>query len=38
VQDVNRLMKQFEEMQKMMKRIGKGSMRRAMRGMQFPMN
>jgi signal recognition particle subunit SRP54 len=38
VQDVNRLLKQFEEMQRMMKRLSKGNMRRAMRGMQFPMN
>jgi signal recognition particle subunit SRP54 len=38
VQDVNRLLKQFDEMQKMMKRLNKGNMRRAMRGMQFPMN
>ncbi len=38
VQDVNRLLKQFEEMQKMMKRFSKGNMHRAMRGMQFPKN
>jgi signal recognition particle subunit SRP54 len=38
VQDVNRLLKQFEEMQKMMKRLSKGNMQRAMRGMQFPKN
>jgi signal recognition particle subunit SRP54 len=38
VQDVNRLLKQFDEMQKMMKRFKKGNMRRAMHGMQFPMN
>jgi signal recognition particle subunit SRP54 len=38
VQDVNRLLKQFDEMQRMMKRFSKGNMRRAMRGMQFPMN
>ncbi len=38
VQDVNRLLKQFDEMQRMMKRLSKGNMRRAMRGMQFPMN
>jgi len=38
VQDVNRLLKQFEEMQKMMKRFKKGNMRRAVQGMQFPMN
>jgi signal recognition particle subunit SRP54 len=38
VQDVNRLLKQFDEMQRMMKRFSKGNMRRAMRGMPFPMN
>ncbi len=38
VQDVNRLLKQFDEMQKMMKRFKKGNMRRTMQGMQFPMN
>jgi signal recognition particle protein len=38
VQDINRLLKQFEEMQKMMKRFKKGNMRRAMHDMQFPMN
>jgi signal recognition particle subunit SRP54 len=38
VQDVNRLLKQFDEMQKMMKRFSKGTMRRNMRGMPFPMN
>jgi signal recognition particle subunit SRP54 len=38
VQDVNRLLKQFEEMQKMMRRFSKGNMRRAMRGMQLPVN
>ena len=38
VQDVNRLLKQFDEMQRMMKRFSKGNMRQAMRGMQFPMN
>lgn len=37
VQEVNRLLKQFEEMQKMMKRFSKGSMRRALRGMQLPL-
>ena len=36
VQDVNRLLKQFEEMQRMMKRFGKGNVRRSIRGMQFP--
>jgi signal recognition particle subunit SRP54 len=38
VQDVNRLLKQFDEMQRMIKRFSKGNMRRTMRGMQFPMN
>jgi signal recognition particle subunit SRP54 len=38
VQDVNRLIKQFDEMQKMMKRFSKGNMRRSMKGIQFPMN
>jgi signal recognition particle subunit SRP54 len=33
VQDVNRLLKQFEEMQKMMKRITKGGMRQFAQGM-----
>jgi signal recognition particle subunit SRP54 len=33
---VNRLLKQFEEMQKMMKRLTKGGMKRAMQGMRFP--
>jgi len=36
VQEVNRLLKQFEEMQKMMKKFGKGSMKRAFRGMHVP--
>jgi signal recognition particle subunit SRP54 len=35
VQDVNRLMKQYEQMQKMMKTLGKGGAR-ALRGMGFP--
>ncbi len=34
VQDVNRLLKQFSQMQKMMKRMGKGGMARMLRGMQ----
>jgi len=38
VQDVNRLLKQFDEMQRMMKRFSKGTMRRTMRNMPFPMN
>jgi signal recognition particle subunit SRP54 len=36
VQEVNRLLKQFEEMQRMMKRLSKGGMRRAMQGMRSP--
>jgi signal recognition particle subunit SRP54 len=37
VQDVNRLMKQYEQMQKMMKTIGKGrNFSRTMRGMRMP--
>lgn len=36
VQEVNRLLKQFDEMQRMMKRLTKGNMRRAMQGMRFP--
>jgi signal recognition particle subunit SRP54 len=36
VQEVNRLLKQFEEMQKMMKRFSKGGMKRAMQGMRMP--
>lgn len=36
VQEINRLLKQFEEMQKMMKRLSKGNMKNAMRGMRFP--
>jgi signal recognition particle subunit SRP54 len=38
VQEVNRLLKQFEEMQKMMKRFSKGNMKRAMLNMQHPIN
>ncbi len=41
VQDVNRLLKQFMQMQKMMKQISKGGMNKMLRGlkgrMQFPM-
>jgi signal recognition particle subunit SRP54 len=37
VQEVNRLLKQFEEMQKMMKKISKNGARRALRGMGLPM-
>ena len=37
VQDVNKILKQFGEMQKMMKRFGKGgNMRKMMRGMSIP--
>ena len=37
VQDVNRLMKQYEQMQKMMKTLGKGGkMSRLMKGMNMP--
>jgi len=35
VQDVNRLLKQFDEMQKMMKKFSKGNTRRALAGMRF---
>lgn len=35
VQDVNRLLKQFEEMQKMMKKFTKGTTRRSFTGMRF---
>jgi signal recognition particle subunit SRP54 len=38
VQEVNRLVKQFEEMQKMMKRMSKGNQRQMMRGFQLPKN
>ena len=34
VQDVNRLLKQFGEMQKMMKRFGKGGMQNMLRGLK----
>ncbi len=37
VQEVNRLLKQFDEMQRMMKRLSKGGMKRAMQGMRMPM-
>jgi signal recognition particle subunit SRP54 len=36
VQEVNRLLKQFEEMQKMMKRLSKGNMKRTLQGMRLP--
>ncbi|MEX2115712.1 MAG: signal recognition particle protein [Bacteroidota bacterium] len=35
VQDVNRLLKQFEEMQKMMKKFSKGNIRKSLTGMRF---
>ncbi|MFQ5469549.1 MAG: signal recognition particle protein [Gammaproteobacteria bacterium] len=40
VQDVNRLLKQFTQMQKMMKKVSKGGMGKFMRGMKgkFPMS
>ena len=34
VQDVNRLLKQFDQMQKMMKRMGKGGLQRLMQGVK----
>ncbi|MCK7577527.1 MAG: hypothetical protein MZV65_18125 [Chromatiales bacterium] len=34
VQDVNRLLKQFMQMQKMMKRMGKGGMQKMLRGLK----
>ncbi|HEY6951855.1 MAG TPA: signal recognition particle protein [Bacteroidota bacterium] len=36
IQEVNRLLKQFDEMQKMMKKFSKGGARRAMQGMRLP--
>ncbi|HAL56079.1 MAG TPA: signal recognition particle protein [Bacteroidetes bacterium] len=38
VQEVNRLLKQFEEMQKMMKRLTKGNMKRNLKGMRLPIH
>ena len=38
VQEVNRLLKQFDEMQKMMKKLTKGNFRKTMRGMGYPTN
>lgn len=38
VQEVNRLLKQFEEMQKMIRKLSKGNFRRAIRGMNSPAN
>ncbi len=37
IQEVNRLLKQFEEMQKMMKKISRSGMRKALQGMRMPM-
>jgi signal recognition particle subunit SRP54 len=37
VQDVNRLLKQFTQMQKMMKKMSKGGMAKMMRGMKGKM-
>ncbi len=37
IQEVNRLLKQFEEMQKMMRKISKSGMRKALQGMGMPM-
>jgi signal recognition particle subunit SRP54 len=34
VQDVNRLLKQFQQMQKMMKRVSKGGIGRMMQGLK----
>jgi signal recognition particle subunit SRP54 len=36
VQDINKLMKQFEQMQKMMKSIGRGGLERFMGGRRMP--
>lgn len=38
VQEVNRLLKQFDEMQKMMKKLSKGNVRRAMKGLRLPIH
>ena len=38
VQEVNRLLKQFDEMRKMMKKISKGGFKRAMKGLKLPAN
>jgi signal recognition particle subunit SRP54 len=35
VQEVNRLLKQFDEMQRMMKKLGRGGSRRGMQGLPF---
>jgi signal recognition particle subunit SRP54 len=36
IQEVNRLVKQFDEMQRMMKKMNKGGMQRALQGMRIP--
>ena len=36
VQEVNRLLKQFDDIQKMMKKMSKGNARRALRGFPIP--
>ncbi|STQ46114.1 p48 [Ewingella americana] len=38
VQDVNRLLKQFDDMQRMMKKMKKGGMAKMMRGMKGMMH
>lgn len=38
IQEVNRLVRQFEEMQRMMKKFSKGNTKRSLRGLQFPVN
>ncbi len=38
IQDVNRLVKQFEEMQKMMKRVSTMGMKNAFKGFKFQYN
>ncbi len=38
VQEVNRLLKQFEEMQKMMKKLSRGGSKRGLRGMRLPLS
>ena len=38
VQEVNRLLKQFDEMRKMMKKFSKGGFKRAMKGLKLPAN
>jgi signal recognition particle subunit SRP54 len=36
VQQVNRLLKQFDEMQRMMKKLTRGGMRRGLQGLRLP--